>query len=120
MDGTGEHGIGQGKRRFMRREHGTGIDVMAAIKQALDPHDIMNPGQGSAGPVSLIRPGLDVPLPTADQPGVTPRSRSERRRSSSSVVSRAIETTTRMVATARMAGLICSRMPFHIWRGIVC
>jgi len=25
-----------------------------------------------------------------------------------------------MVATERMAGLICSRMPFHIWRGMVC
>ena len=25
----------------------------------------------------------------------------------------------RMVATAKMVGLICSRMPTHIWRGIV-
>ncbi len=47
MDGTctGEHGIGQGKRRFVRLEHGAGADIMRSIKHAIDPDNIMNPGK---------------------------------------------------------------------------
>ncbi len=42
---TGEHGVGIGKRTFMRREHGASLHVMRAIKATLDPYNILNPGK---------------------------------------------------------------------------
>ena len=48
-----------------------------------------------------------------------PRKRSERRLSNSRTVSKTIDSITSNVATARIVGLICSRIPDHIWRGIV-
>ncbi|MDH5797338.1 MAG: FAD-binding protein [Paracoccaceae bacterium] len=42
---TGEHGVGMGKLDYMPREHGEAWGVMAEIKRALDPDNIMNPGK---------------------------------------------------------------------------
>ncbi|MEG0386021.1 MAG: FAD-linked oxidase C-terminal domain-containing protein, partial [Solibacillus sp.] len=42
---TGEHGVGVGKMSYQQQEHGNALFVMKAIKQVLDPKNIMNPNK---------------------------------------------------------------------------
>ncbi len=47
MDGTctGEHGVGNGKIKYLNAELGESVSVMRQIKMALDPDNILNPGK---------------------------------------------------------------------------
>jgi D-lactate dehydrogenase (cytochrome) len=42
---TGEHGVGIRKQPYMRLEHGAALETMRALKNAIDPLGIMNPGK---------------------------------------------------------------------------
>ncbi|MFT4012749.1 MAG: FAD-linked oxidase C-terminal domain-containing protein [Paracoccus sp. (in: a-proteobacteria)] len=47
VDGTctGEHGVGLGKQKYLKAEHGQALAVMRLIKAALDPQGLFNPGK---------------------------------------------------------------------------
>ena len=47
MGGTcsGEHGVGSGKKKYLKAEHGEGLEVMRMLKRSLDPENRMNPGK---------------------------------------------------------------------------
>jgi D-lactate dehydrogenase (cytochrome) len=47
MEGTctGEHGIGAGKIKSLKKELGDAVDLMVAIKRTFDPDNLMNPGK---------------------------------------------------------------------------
>lgn len=47
--GTGEHGVGMGKRDYLIEELGPGtVDLMKTVKKAIDPYNLFNPGKVSA------------------------------------------------------------------------
>jgi D-lactate dehydrogenase (cytochrome) len=44
--GTGEHGVGIGKKGYLIDELGAGtVDLMRTVKKAIDPHNLLNPGK---------------------------------------------------------------------------
>lgn len=51
---TGEHGVGYVRAKYAPLEHGEAVNIMALIKQTLDPKGIMNPQK-----VILIEGGLN-------------------------------------------------------------
>lgn len=42
---TGEHGVGVGKLKYQKAEHGAAYELMKKIKRALDPHNLFYPGK---------------------------------------------------------------------------
>ena len=56
---TGEHGIGLHRIHQLEAEHGEGVDLMRAIKSALDPKGLMNPGK-------MFR-SLERPIPAVER-----------------------------------------------------
>jgi D-lactate dehydrogenase (cytochrome) len=61
---TGEHGVGYGKAKYLRAEHGDeAVEVMRLLKTALDPDGILNPGK--VLPEAPAAGGVRTPRPSA-------------------------------------------------------
>ncbi len=58
------HGVGAFRNRWMRGELGAGLDVLQALKDALDPGNLMNPGKLGLRPAGGAR-GLATPAEAA-------------------------------------------------------
>ena len=59
---TGEHGVGLGKRAYLEAEHGRdAVAVMALLKKALDPDNILNPGKVLPDDIAAAA-GLPLPF----------------------------------------------------------
>lgn len=44
--GTGEHGVGVGKKEYLVSELGEGtVELMRTVKRAIDPYNLFNPGK---------------------------------------------------------------------------
>lgn len=44
--GTGEHGVGIGKKKYLLGELGEGtVELMSTVKRAIDPLNLFNPGK---------------------------------------------------------------------------
>ena len=57
--GTGEHGVGIGKREYLYSELGEGtVELMRSIKKLIDPLGLFNPGKVSVNqpPTSSMQP----------------------------------------------------------------
>jgi D-lactate dehydrogenase (cytochrome) len=66
---TGEHGVGYGKAAYLELEHGpAAVRLMRAIKHALDPDDIFNPGK-VVGTARAEPPAADAPCAEAPAAG---------------------------------------------------
>lgn len=63
--GTGEHGVGVGKKEYLVDELGENtVELMKTIKKAIDPLNILNPGKVSDRQLQ-DRPNIDLRLSAA-------------------------------------------------------